>query len=44
MDTLQNIFYSNTGPIYTKTKDTAPAKYCKDAVVKNSLIANGCII
>jgi len=44
MDTLQNIFYSNIGPIYTKTKDTAPAKYCKDAVVKNSLIANGCII
>lgn len=44
MDTLQSIFYSNTGPIYTKTKDSAPTKYCENAVIKNSLIANGCII
>ncbi len=44
IDNLQSIFYSNTGPIYTKTKDSAPTKYCKDAVVKNSLIASGCVI
>ena len=44
IDNLQNIFYSNTGPIYTKTKDSAPTKYCQDASVKNSLIANGCVI
>ncbi|NLJ58719.1 MAG: glucose-1-phosphate adenylyltransferase subunit GlgD [Tissierellia bacterium] len=44
IDRLQNIFYSKTGPIYTKTKDSTPTKYCKEAVVKNSLIASGCII
>jgi glucose-1-phosphate adenylyltransferase len=44
IDTLQNIFYSKTGPIYTKTKDSAPTKYCCDAVVKNSLVASGCLI
>lgn len=31
-------------PIYTKVKDEAPANYREDACVKNSLIANGCII
>jgi len=30
--------------IYTKVKDSVPAKYIGDSVVKNSLIANGCII
>ena len=34
----------STQPIYTKTRDDAPAIYRKDAVVKNSLIADGCII
>ncbi|MDW5299028.1 MAG: glucose-1-phosphate adenylyltransferase subunit GlgD [Sedimentibacter sp.] len=40
----QSLFYAKTGPIYTKTKDSAPTKYSKDANVKNSLIASGCII
>jgi glucose-1-phosphate adenylyltransferase len=31
-------------PIYTKVKDTAPAKYLDEAAVDNSLIANGCVI
>lgn len=31
-------------PVYTKVKDTVPAKYGKDAVVVNSMIADGCII
>jgi glucose-1-phosphate adenylyltransferase len=44
IETLQSIFYSKTGPIYTKRKDSTPTKYCKEAVVKNSLIASGCII
>jgi glucose-1-phosphate adenylyltransferase len=44
MDNLQSIFYSKIGPIYTKTKDSAPTKYCSGSLVKNSLIANGCII
>ncbi|MFA9422627.1 MAG: glucose-1-phosphate adenylyltransferase subunit GlgD [Sedimentibacter sp.] len=40
----QSLFYAKTGPIYTKTKDSAPTKYCKDANVKNSLVASGCVI
>lgn len=44
MDNLQSIFYSKIRPIYTKTKDSAPTKYCSGSLVKNSLIANGCII
>lgn len=43
-DNIQRLFYSNTGPIYTKTKDSTPTKYCADANVKNSLIASGCVI
>lgn len=31
-------------PIYTKVRDSAPTKYGKNAVVKNSFIADGCII
>ena len=32
------------GNIYTKVKDSVAAKYNKGAVVKNSLIADGCLI
>ncbi|MEE0946901.1 MAG: glucose-1-phosphate adenylyltransferase subunit GlgD [Acutalibacteraceae bacterium] len=31
-------------PIYTKTHDSMPAKYCIGSQVKNSLIADGCVI
>jgi glucose-1-phosphate adenylyltransferase len=31
-------------PIFTKAKDEPPTHYKKTAVVKNSLIANGCVI
>ena len=31
-------------PIYTKVRDDAPAKYGIDADVKNSLVADGCVI
>ena len=41
MKNQQSLFYSQTGPIYTKTKDSAPTKYCSDANVKNSLLASG---
>lgn len=44
MDKLNNIFYAKTGPIYTKTKDSAPTKYGENAIVKSSLIASGCEI
>jgi len=30
--------------IYTKVRDSAPSKYGEEAVVKNSLISDGCII
>ncbi len=30
--------------IYTKVRDSAPSKYGADAVVKNSLISDGCVI
>lgn len=31
-------------PIFTKVKDEPPTRYMKTAVVKNSMIANGCVI
>ena len=30
--------------IYTKVKDEAPAKYNEEAEVRNSIVADGCII
>ncbi|WP_377889096.1 glucose-1-phosphate adenylyltransferase subunit GlgD [Alkalihalobacillus sp. R86527] len=39
----QELFY-NKGPIYTKVKHEAPAKYDESSTVANSLIANGCTI
>lgn len=30
--------------IYTKVRDSAPSKYSRNAVVKNSLISDGCLI
>ena len=31
-------------PVYTKVRDAAPVRYAMDARVKNSLVADGCII
>jgi glucose-1-phosphate adenylyltransferase len=42
-DVWQELF-SKPGTIYTKVKDEAPTKYTPNAVVRNSLIANGCVI
>ncbi|MDR1272877.1 MAG: glucose-1-phosphate adenylyltransferase subunit GlgD [Clostridiales Family XIII bacterium] len=42
-DLMREIFLSKNR-IYTRVMDSVPAKYMKDSVVKNSLIANGCII
>ncbi len=36
--------FSTENPIYTKTGDNAPVKYGLETVVKNSTIADGCII
>ena len=34
----------STNPVFTKTRDDAPAIYRKSAEVKNSLVADGCVI
>ena len=39
----QELFYEN-GSIYTKVKDEAPAKYQHNADVRNSMLANGCVV
>ena len=39
----KDLFYTGW-PVYTKIKDEAPVKYGRDALVKNSLLANGCVI
>lgn len=39
----KDLFYTGR-PVYTKIKDEAPVKYGQDAMVKNSLLANGCVI
>jgi glucose-1-phosphate adenylyltransferase len=41
---LQTHVFSENGKVYTKVKDEAPAKYNDEAEVKNSIIADGCII
>ena len=43
-DVRKCIFGEKSRPVYTKVKNSAPAKYMGDAKVKNSLIADGCII
>ena len=42
-DTRDQVFLEKR-PIYTKIRDNAPAKYGIGANVKNSLIADGCIV
>jgi hypothetical protein len=43
-DARQDLFYNTERQIYTKIRNSAPAKYAKGATVKNSLIADGCVI
>lgn len=40
---MEHLFSLNH-PIFTKVKDEPPTRYCRDAIVKNAQIANGCII
>ena len=42
-DAREQLFYGDR-PIYTKVRDDMPGKYGLGSVVKNSLIANGCVI
>jgi glucose-1-phosphate adenylyltransferase len=41
---LQMHVFTENGKVYAKVKDEAPAKYNDEAEVKNSIIADGCII
>lgn len=41
---LRNDLFYRAGKIYTKTKDSVPTIYRDNALVKNSLIADGCDI
>ena len=38
------LFNNPNGRIYTKVRDEMPAQYLEGAKVKNSLVADGCII
>ena len=44
LDTGRRHELFHTNPVYTKTRDDAPALYRKSAEVKNSLVADGCVI
>ena len=39
-----NELFTSDWPIYTVTTDSCPVEYKKGAVVRNSMVANGCII
>ena len=41
---IRNSLFDAESPIYTKTGDNAPVKYGLETVVKNSTIADGCMI
>ena len=43
-DARRDLFGSSERQIYTKIRNSAPTKYVSDAEVKNSLVADGCII
>ncbi len=43
-DIKQELFGVRNRPIYTKVKNSAPARYVGDSKVSNSLIADGCVI
>jgi glucose-1-phosphate adenylyltransferase len=40
----RGLFAVDNRPIYTKVRNSAPAKYCENSSVKGSLVADGCII
>lgn len=44
VDITKELFFNTSNPIYSKSKDSPPTRYFKGSVVKDALIANGCII
>lgn len=43
-DIRRSLFGVDTRPIFTKVRNSAPATYSNGAIVRNSLIADGCVI
>ena len=43
-DARRGLFGAADRKIYTKIRNSAPTKYCEGAEVKNSLLADGCVI
>ena len=43
-DARRSLFFHRERPIYTKIRNSAPTKYSEGATVKNSLVADGCVI
>ena len=43
-NTREHLFYANDANIYTKIRDSAPLVASDTACIKNSLVADGCII
>jgi glucose-1-phosphate adenylyltransferase len=41
---IWNQLFLKSYPVFTKVKDEPPTKYSKEAIVKNSIVANGCEI
>lgn len=40
----RSLFFDRERQIYTKIRNSAPTKYAYDAKVKNSLVADGCVV
>ncbi len=43
-ETRKALFHEKNRPVYTKVRNSPPARYIGNATVKNSLIADGCVI
>lgn len=43
-DTRKSLFGEKNRPVFTKVRNSPPSIYSEDAVVRNSLIADGCVI
>ena len=41
---LQAELFKSDWPIYTPTTDASPVRYCNGSSVKNSMVANGCVV
>ena len=43
-DARENLFYRRSLPVLTKIRNSAPTRYAPGCLVKNSLVADGCVI